>query len=159
MLGSEPLSFLAALHGFSRAQTFEARLVLEVMVAGLAAERTKDQPERLIAISDETTALPAAAVGAVTFRMPYAFRLQAVRASLTTASSSGLVTVDINEGGVSVLSTKLTLDATEKTSVTAATPAVISDPDLANDAEITIDIDTGGTGAVGLKVYLIGHRV
>src|SRR5450756_1662203 len=39
VLGSEPLSFLAALHGFSRDQMFEARLVLEVAVAGLAAER------------------------------------------------------------------------------------------------------------------------
>jgi DNA-binding transcriptional regulator YhcF (GntR family) len=39
VLGSEPLSFLAALHGFTRAQMFEARLVLEVTVAGLAEVR------------------------------------------------------------------------------------------------------------------------
>ncbi len=37
-LGSEPLSFLAALHGFTRDEMFEARRVLEVGVAGLAAE-------------------------------------------------------------------------------------------------------------------------
>ncbi len=54
-LDSEPLSFLAALHGFTRAQMFEARLVLEVTVASLAADRTRHAPERLIAISDETT--------------------------------------------------------------------------------------------------------
>lgn len=57
VLGSEPLSFLAALHGFTRAQMFEARLVLEVTVAGLAAERTRHAPEKLIAISDETTGM------------------------------------------------------------------------------------------------------
>jgi GntR family transcriptional repressor for pyruvate dehydrogenase complex len=57
VLGVEPLSFLAALHGFTRAQMFEARLVLEVTVAGLAAERTRDAPEKLIAISDETTGM------------------------------------------------------------------------------------------------------
>jgi GntR family transcriptional repressor for pyruvate dehydrogenase complex len=56
-LDSEPLSFLAALHGFTRAQMFEARLVLEVTVASLAAERTRQAPERLIAISDETTGM------------------------------------------------------------------------------------------------------
>jgi GntR family transcriptional regulator, transcriptional repressor for pyruvate dehydrogenase complex len=56
-LDSEPLSFLAALHGFTRAQMFEARLVLEVTVASLAAERTRQTPERLIAISDETTGM------------------------------------------------------------------------------------------------------
>jgi GntR family transcriptional regulator, transcriptional repressor for pyruvate dehydrogenase complex len=53
VLASEPLSFLAALHGFTRAQMFEARLVLEVAVAGLAAERAA--PEKVMAISDETT--------------------------------------------------------------------------------------------------------
>jgi GntR family transcriptional repressor for pyruvate dehydrogenase complex len=55
VLGSEPLSFLAALHGFTRAQMFEARLVLEVDVAGLAAERAA--PEKVMAISDETTGM------------------------------------------------------------------------------------------------------
>lgn len=64
--------------------------------------------------------------------------------------------MDINEGGTTVLSTKLTIDASELTSATAATAAVISDSALAADAEITIDIDTAGTGAKGLKVYLIG---
>lgn len=54
-LASEPLRFLAALHGFSRAQMFEARLVLEVSVAGLAAERAS--AEKLMAISDETTGM------------------------------------------------------------------------------------------------------
>jgi hypothetical protein len=111
-----------------------------------------------IACSDETTALTAG-TAKVTFRMPYAMTLTAVRASLTTAQASGasLVTVDINEAGVSILSTKLTIDNTEKTSTTAVTAAVMSDSSLADDAEITIDIDLIGDGtAKGLKVYLIG---
>jgi len=54
-LDSQPLSFLAALHGFTRVQMFEARLVLEVAVAGLAAERAA--PEKVIAISDEITGM------------------------------------------------------------------------------------------------------
>lgn len=92
--------------------------------------------------------------------MPYAFTLTAVRASLTAAQVSGSIfTVDVNEAGASILSTKLTIDNTEKTSTTAATPAVISDGALADDAEITIDIDQIGNGtAIGLKVYLIGHQ-
>lgn len=111
----------------------------------------------IIAIGDETTAITTG-TAKVTFRMPYAFTLSTVRASLTTASSSGTPTVDINEAGTTILSTKLTIDMSEKTSTTAATPAVISDPDLADDTEITIDIDTAGTDAAGLKVYLIGSR-
>jgi hypothetical protein len=109
------------------------------------------------AVTDEAAVLTAG-TGKLTFRMPYAFTVTAVRSSVKTASTSGLVTVDINEGGTSILSTKLSIDANEKTSVTAATPAVISDTALADDAEITIDIDAAGTGAVGLKVIIYGYR-
>ena len=110
-----------------------------------------------IAVSDEETALTTGNAK-VTFRMPFAMTLTAVRASLSTASTSGLPTFDINEGGSTILSTKLSIDANEKTSTTAATAAVISDSALADDAEITIDIDVAGTGAKGAKVYLIGRR-
>lgn len=109
-----------------------------------------------IAIGDETTAITTG-TAKVTFRMPYAFTVTKVKASLTTASSSGAPQFDINEGGISILSTKLTIDANELTSATAATAAVISDSALADDAEITIDIDTAGTGAKGAKIYIIGY--
>jgi hypothetical protein len=114
--------------------------------------------ELVVAASDETTAL-ATGTAKITFRMPRAVTLTAVRASLTTAQASGSIfTVDINEGGASILSTKLTIDNTETTSTTAATPPVISDTALADDAEITIDIDQIGNGtAKGLKVMLIGN--
>jgi hypothetical protein len=112
-----------------------------------------------VAASDETTALTTG-TAKVTFRMPYAMTVTAVRASLSTAQASGSIfTVDINEGGTTILSTKLTIDNTEKTSTTAATPAVVSDTALADDAEITIDIDQIGDGtAKGLKVTIIGTR-
>ena len=110
-----------------------------------------------IAVSDEETAITTG-TAKVTFRMPFAMTLTAVRASLTTASTSGTPTFDINEGGTSILGTKLSIDANEKTSTTAASAATITDSALADDAEITIDIDTAGTGAKGAKVYLIGRR-
>jgi len=111
------------------------------------------------AASDESTALTTG-TGKVAFRMPYAMTLSAVRCSLTTAQTSGSIfTVDINEGGTTILSTKLTIDNTEKTSTTAAAAAVISDAALSDDAEITIDIDQVGDGtAKGLKITLIGTR-
>lgn len=112
-----------------------------------------------IAASDESTALTTG-TAKVTFRMPHAMTLTEIRASLTTAQSSGSIfTVDVNEGGTTIISTKITIDNGEKTSTTAATPPVISDSALADDAEITIDIDQIGDGtAKGLKVYLIGTR-
>lgn len=111
----------------------------------------------VVAVSDESTAITTG-TAKVTFRMPFAMTLTSVRASLSTVSSSGNPAIDINEAGASILSTVITIDANEKTSTTAATPAVISDASLADDAEITIDIDTAGTGAKGLKVSLIGYR-
>lgn len=113
-----------------------------------------------VAASDETTALTTG-TGKVTFRMPFAMTLTSVRASVNTAQASGtLLTVDLNEGGTTVLSTKLTIDNAEKTSTTAATAAVISDSVLADDAEMTVDIDAvdAATAAKGLKVCLIGSR-
>lgn len=113
-----------------------------------------------IAVSDESTALTTGPAK-VTFRMPFGFTLTGLRGSLTTAPTGSVLTVDINEGGTSILSTKLTIDAGEKTSVTAATAPVISNSTLADDAEITIDIDTVGStvAGAGLKVYLIGTVV
>ena len=113
----------------------------------------------VIACSDETTDLTTGEK--VVWRMPYAYTLSAVRASLTTAATGAtLLTVDINEGGTTILSTKLTIDASETTSTTAATPAVISDSALADDAEMSIDIDAIGSTNTGkgLKVYLIGNK-
>jgi hypothetical protein len=113
----------------------------------------------IICASDETTALTTG-TAKVTFRMPYAFTLTGIRASLSTAQTSGSIfTVDVNESGSTILSTKITIDNTEKTSTTAATAPVLSDTSLADDAEITIDIDQVGDGtAKGLKVTLLGRK-
>ena len=114
------------------------------------------------ACGDESTAI--GATGQVlSFRMPFAMTLNAgilgVKGSLVTAGTGvNLLTVDINEAGSTILSTKLTFDATETTSVSASTPVVISDVNLASDSIITVDIDqldSGGVGA-GLKITLLG---
>ena len=112
-----------------------------------------------LSCSDLTTDL-ATGTAVAYFRAPYAFTLTGVRASVITAPTGATVTVDINENGTSVLSTKLSIDASEKTSETAATAAVISDSSIANDSEITIDIDQVGStvAGAGLIVYLIGKK-
>jgi len=107
----------------------------------------------ILAASDLTTALTAG-TGRAYFNAPYACTVTAVRATVLGASSSGLVTVDINEGGVSILSTPITIDSGETSSATAATAAVISDTAIAAGARVTIDIDTAGTGATGVQVHI-----
>jgi hypothetical protein len=112
-----------------------------------------------IACSDESTALTAGTNKAKFINpFPTVFNVVAVVASLSAAQTSGSIfTVDINEAGTSILSTKLTIDNDETNSSTAATPAVISDGAIAAFAEVGVDIDqVGGGQAKGLKVYLIG---
>ncbi len=80
-LGSEPLSFLAALHGFTRDEMFEARRALEVGVAGLAAERAND--EQIATIAEEITGMFAA------LDDPQTFMIHDIRFHRSVAEASG----------------------------------------------------------------------
>jgi GntR family transcriptional regulator, transcriptional repressor for pyruvate dehydrogenase complex len=55
VLGSEPLSFLAALHGFTRDEMYEVRRILEVGAAGLAAERADG--DHVATLADEVAGM------------------------------------------------------------------------------------------------------
>jgi len=127
---------------------------------GLIASSTIQVQEVIqAACSDETTAITVG-TAKITFRMPYAMTLTSVRASLSTAQTSGTIfTIDVNQGGVSIFSTRPTIDNGEKTTTTAATPSVLSTTALTDDAEITVDVDQiGDSTAKGLKITLIGYR-
>lgn len=141
----------------SRAAELDDEVTLRV--AGDAASAASNPIEVQFACSDETTALTTG-TAKITLRSPCAITVASIRASLSTAQTSGSIfTVDVNVSGSSILSTKLTIDNTEKTSTTAATSAVLSTTSIADDAEITVDIDQIGDGtAKGLKVSIIGVR-
>ncbi len=109
------------------------------------------------ACSDETTAISDTGT-VLTFYMPYAYTVSEVRASLTTTSSSGTPTIDINEDGTTILSTKITIDSGDLISTDSTTQPVLSDTALADKSKITIDVDVTGTDATGLKVYIIGYK-
>lgn len=116
----------------------------------------------VIALSDEATAITTG-TAKVTIRAPFAMQItQIPRASLSTVSTSGNPTVDVNVGGTSILgANKLSIDANELTSTTAATATTLAanPTSVADDAQITFDVDTAGTGAKGLKVHLYYTRV
>lgn len=107
----------------------------------------------VVACSDETTAITTGTAKR-TFRMPWAGTLVAVRASLNVAPTGAAFIADINKNTNTVLSTKLSVDAGEKTSYTAASPAVISDSAFAIDDEVTIDFDQVGSTVAGAGVKL-----
>ena len=83
------------------------------------------------------------------------FTVTSVTGKLITAGTGAtLVTIDVNESGTSILSTRLTFDASETSSTTAATPAVISDSSIAADATISVDVDSVGNTTPGNGGYV-----
>lgn len=108
-----------------------------------------------LAGSDLTTALTTT-TNAGSFHVQAAFTALEVSASLDTASTSGVVTIDVKVSGTSRLSTLLTIDANETTSYTAATPAVISNATFTQGQIVVFSITTAGTGAKGLKLGIRG---
>lgn len=85
-------------------------------------------------------------------------KLVEAHAFVSTVSSSGTPTIQIRNvsGAVDMLSTRITIDASEFTSYTAASAPVVN---VANQTVtvgqlLAIDIDVAGTGAKGLGVML-----
>lgn len=102
-----------------------------------------------LAFSDEDTAFTVD-TDVLSFQMPnFATTLTGVSVNVKTAPLGSVATFDLNEGGTSVLSTKITIDAGETTSETAATPPVISDSSIAANAIMTVDIDGVGSTYAG----------
>jgi hypothetical protein len=112
-----------------------------------------------VALSDETTDLTTG-TGKITFRMPGAFTLTDIRINVNTAPTGSTIIVNVKKNGTTIFgANKLSIDASEKTSVTAATAANISTTAFASDDEITIDIDQVGSTikGKGLKLWMIGY--
>ena len=80
-LESEPLQFLAALHGVNRQSMFEARRLLEVGVAGLSAERATGHD--LVTLAEEVTSMFAS------LDDPQAFLVHDIRFHRAVAAASG----------------------------------------------------------------------
>ncbi len=94
-------------------------------------------------------------VSPVSFVMPFGGTFQLPYAEIETAGTTGVVTIDVNKNGTTIFSTKITIDTTELTSRTAATPPVISGSSFSQYDKITVDIDgIHTTPGKGLTVYI-----
>lgn len=81
-----------------------------------------------------------------------------VYAYVTTVSSSGALTIQVRNvtDTVDMLSTAITIDQSEFSSLTAATPPVINNlySRVSSGDRIALDVDGAGTGTTGLGVVL-----
>ena len=98
----------------------------------------------------------------VQFRMPFQFELTSIVANVNTASTGADINVQVQEDGSDIMSgVGITIDATETTSSTSATPPTITDSTLASNSIISIDLDQVGStlAGTGLKINFIGYRI
>jgi hypothetical protein len=113
----------------------------------------------IVAVTNEVDSI---SVGSsqLTFRVPFHFIVQDVRASVTNPPQGTSVIVDIKSNGSLILSTPISIDSGEKTSQTSLVLPIISSPIVTDDSEIQIDVlQVGSTSAgTGLKVYISGRR-
>ena len=83
---------------------------------------------------------------------------RAEAALVGVVSSSGTPTIQIANAtdATDMLSTRITIDATERTSYTAAAPSVVNTAtdDVATGDILRVDVDVAGTGSKGLMVIL-----
>ena len=110
-----------------------------------------------VAMSDQGTAI---VVGvAVTLPVLVRMAISQVQCSLGVVSSAGIVTVNIKKNGATIFTTKVTIDANEASSLTAAAAAVlIENPTLISPGDVlSFEIDGAGTGAKGLCAWLLGN--
>ena len=88
---------------------------------------------------------------------PYAYTITNLILACDTAPTGANLIADLNVNGSSILSTKISIDATETNSTTATTPYVLTTTSLSLGAKLTVDIDQIGTGGgtnVQLTVYV-----
>lgn len=114
-----------------------------------------------IKVLDDLTTL-STGDGKMIFCIPEAFdglNLISAEAFVSTVSSSGTPTIQIRNvtQTADMLSTRITIDASDFTSYDATTPSVVdtANDDVATGDLIAVDIDVAGTGAKGLGVILV----
>lgn len=106
-----------------------------------------------VQLSDMTTDLTTGTAKAAWFA-PEDGELASVYIGVHDPSSSGAVTVDMNDSGGSVFTTPPSIDATEATSLTGTAAVLDGTVTFVRGDKFTFDIDAAGTDAKGLQVCI-----
>lgn len=93
--------------------------------------------------------------GAAYCPCPENMTIQSVFVSMTTAPTGANVIYDINAAGSKILSTKITIESGEYSSLDATTQPVISDADIDKGEMFRIDCDQKGATVAGKNPVLI----
>jgi len=113
-----------------------------------------------IAAGDATTSITTGAGKAEFQIVNGAFTLVAIYATVSTAPTGSTIIIDVNLNDTSIMTTnKLSIDATEQTSDTAATQPALTTTALTENGVITVDFDQVGSTEGGVQpiIYLVGY--
>lgn len=187
MIRAEGGRYMTGTGRWARVVSIERRLAQEEIRLSLWAHYTEPDDVELIEVDDAYAAtsysskalrdqtrrpdpyvVACSAVGAnitagllqVIDPWPVDYRLADVEIGLSQAQPSGSIfRVDVKVDTVSIFSTKPTIDNTETTSLTAATPPVLSAYEIPQGSRVEFYADqVGAAGAQGLKVNLVGFQ-
>lgn len=136
------------------AATFTGAVTIPIATSNLSGAGYTSQG---FAISDETTAIASAATASLTYYAPFTMKITDTFACLSTSGSTSS-TFDIHLTGTTIFSTKITIDANEFTTDTAATAAVITGTTITKGQKVEFFIDAAGTGAKGAKIFINGYK-
>lgn len=134
---------------------YDAAITAEIAAAIATAIATNRVLE--VAFSDKVTPITAG-TDKENFGAPYTTTILEIWVFLGTVQASGTTfTVDVNVNGSTMLSTKITVDNGEQTSLTAAVPCVISNGAWTKGDKVSIDVDQVGNGtALSGKIIFRG---
>ena len=90
--------------------------------------------------------------------LPVGMDITKIVLTVNGPSTNGLVTVVPKVNGATVMSTPLTIDQGESSSLTAATQGVFSQPAWGAGDQLTFEVTTKGTGVTGLRAWLVAVR-
>lgn len=112
-----------------------------------------------VKLGDETTDATTG-TAKLTWHIPYNFEIEEIQIGATEGPTGSAATLDMNAEGTSVFSTNPTIDDGEDSSLTAATPPVLSTTSLTKGDKLTFDIDAVGSTTAGKGYYfnIIGRR-
>lgn len=102
------------------------------------------------ACSDENTQL-SASTDIATFYMPHSLNVTNIKASLNISGSTSS-SLDIRKNGTTVFDAPMIISAS---AYTASRVPITSS--FASDDRIAVDLNTAGTSAAGLKIYILGN--
>jgi hypothetical protein len=93
----------------------------------------------------------------VTWYAPANGKIHGVAAGSTTATSGSSLVSDVHKNGTTIFDTKITIDASESSTATAATPAVLTNEPTSFSAgdKFEFEVDTTTAGAAGLHTDLL----